>query len=206
MDILFCFLYSLTDKRTLSISIIKLLANIRTLCIFDKLKRQNERNVWFSKYRTKLYGYQVLKTAKYIGEGFWCNGYSSVNENTILKEHVHFNGMKITGKGNVSIGKYFHSGIENLIINQTHNYDNATCIPYDKTIQTDIEIGDFVWFGSRVTVLPNTKIGEGAIIQAGSVVHGTIPPFAIAGGNPAVVFKYRDKEAFLKLKEESKFM
>ena len=54
-------------------------------------------------------------------------------------------------------------------------------------------------------ILPGTKIGEGAIIQGGSVVHGEIPPYAIAGGNPAKVFKYRDIEHFKKLKAEGKF-
>ncbi len=54
-------------------------------------------------------------------------------------------------------------------------------------------------------ILPGTKIGEGAIIQGGAVVHGEIPPYAIAGGNPAKVFKYRDIEHFKKLKAEGKF-
>ena len=45
-------------------------------------------------------------------------------------------------------------------------------------------------------LLPGTTIGDGAIIQAGSVVHGEIPPLAIAGGNPAKVFAWRDKEKY----------
>ena len=49
------------------------------------------------------------------------------------------------------------------------------------------------------------KIGEGAIIQGGAVVHGEIPPLAIAGGNPAKVFKYRNKEHYEQLKKENKF-
>ena len=57
---------------------------------------------------------------------------------------------------------------------------------------------------SRSGVLPWTHIGEGAIIQASAVVHGDIPPYAIAGGNPAKVFKYRDIEHFQKLKAEGK--
>ena len=48
-------------------------------------------------------------------------------------------------------------------------------------------------------------LDEGAIIQGGSVVHGEIPPYAIAGGNPAKVFKYRNIEHFQKLKAEGKF-
>lgn len=47
--------------------------------------------------------------------------------------------------------------------------------------------------------------GEGAIIQAGAVVVKDIPPYAIAGGNPAKVFKYRDKEHYETLKAQGKF-
>ncbi|GHV46300.1 hypothetical protein FACS1894204_07620 [Synergistales bacterium] len=48
-------------------------------------------------------------------------------------------------------------------------------------------------------------IGEGAIIQAGSVVVSDIPPYAIAGGAPAKVFKYRNREHFERLKAEGKY-
>ena len=55
----------------------------------------------------------------------------------------------------------------------------------------------------------NTKkrntIGEGAIIQAGSVVVNDIDKFAIAGGHPAKVFASRDVEHYLKLKSEGLF-
>ena len=113
--------------------------------------------------------------------------------------------MKITGKGKVVIGKYFHSGSECLMITDSHNYE-GTRIPYDDTDRVrDIQIDDFVWLGSRVLVLGGVHIGEGAIIQAGAVVVNDIPAYAIAGGNPAKVFKYRDKEHFLELKEKNMF-
>ena len=199
--------FKVLSKRDCCIGIIKFLAFLRSFYITDFSERKAQRDKWFEYYRTHLYGAQVLHTAKEVGEGFWCNEFSYVNENTILKDHVHFNGMNITGSGNVTIGRYFHSGIENLIITQTHDYDYGDNIPYgSEMIHSDIEIGDFVWFGSRVTILPHTHIGEGAIIQAGSVVHGEIPPMAIAGGNPAKVFKYRDVEHFEKLKSEGKFL
>ena len=54
-------------------------------------------------------------------------------------------------------------------------------------------------------ILGGVTIGEGAIIQAGSVVCKDVPPLAIAGGHPAAAFRYRDKEHYFKLKEEKKF-
>ncbi len=155
---------------------------------------------------TEHFRNRVINTAKYCGEGLWVGGKTIVTPQTEIAEHVSFNGMQINGDGKVKIGRYFHSGIECLIITRNHNYDNGVAIPYDKEyIRKDVEIGDFVWLGSRVMILPGTKIGEGAIIQGGAVVHGEIPPYAIAGGNPAKVFKYRDIEHFKKLKAEGKF-
>jgi carbonic anhydrase/acetyltransferase-like protein (isoleucine patch superfamily) len=48
-----------------------------------------------------------------------------------------------------------------------------------------IEIGDGAWLAARVIVLPGARIGERAVIAAGSVVAGDIPPNSVAGGIPA---------------------
>ena len=152
-----------------------------------------------------VFTYEIQQRVKSHGVGLRVNAPCEMNGNTILGKYCNFNGMKIVGSGMCKIGDYFHSGEQCLILTENHNYE-GTEIPYDSTyIPKNVIIGDFVWLGSRVTILPGTEIGEGAIIQAGSVVHGKIPPYAIAGGNPAVVFKYRDKEHFQKLKKEKKF-
>jgi acetyltransferase-like isoleucine patch superfamily enzyme len=52
-----------------------------------------------------------------------------------------------------------------------------------------IVIGDGVWLAVRVTVLPGVTIGPDAVITAGSIVAGDIPPGVIAGGIPAEVLK-----------------
>ena len=92
-----------------------------------------------------------------------------------------------------------------MMITQNHNYE-GTKIPYDSSyICKDINIEDNVWLGSRVIILGGVTIGEGAIIQAGSVVVNDIPKYAIAGGHPAKVFSSRDKEHYEKLKSEGKF-
>jgi acetyltransferase-like isoleucine patch superfamily enzyme len=52
-----------------------------------------------------------------------------------------------------------------------------------------VEIGDNVWLGTRVIVLPGVTIGAGAVIGAGSVVTQDIPPNTIAAGNPARVLR-----------------
>lgn len=159
-----------------------------------------------NKTRQYFWKKRALRHVKIHGKHIFVGGKTSLSKNTILGDHINFNGLRIMGDGNIKIGNYFHSGVECLIIAQNHNYDKGEAIPYDKTyIYKDIEIGDFVWLGSRVMILPGTKIGKGAIIQGGSVVHGTIPDYAIAGGNPAKVFKYRDIKHFQELEKAGKF-
>lgn len=55
----------------------------------------------------------------------------------------------------------------------------------------DIVIGDDVWLGYESTILSGVHIGQGAIIAAGSVVTKDVPPYAIVGGVPAKVIKFR---------------
>ena len=146
------------------------------------------------------------KSLKY-GRDLRVNKFSVVTKNTILGNNVNFNGMHISGCGIVKIGDNFHSGTECMIISSFHNYDQGKAIPYDNTyIDKDVEIKDNVWIGSRVMVLGGVKIGEGAIIQAGSVVVSDIPDYAIAGGHPAKVFKYRDIHHYDELKKRESFL
>ena len=160
----------------------------------------------FSNIRKKFYQHRCESVAKSHGKDFKVNGESYVTPNTTLGNNVNFNGMKIQGKGNVTIGDNFHSGIECMIITSIHNYDEGSAIPYDDTVLSrDVVIEDNVWLGNRVIILPGVRIGEGAIIQAGSVVVKDIEKYAIAGGHPAKVFKHRDIDHYEKLKKEKKF-
>lgn len=54
-----------------------------------------------------------------------------------------------------------------------------------------IKVGDNVWFGGNVTVLPGVTIGDNAVIGAGSVVTKDIPADCIAVGNPCRVMRKR---------------
>ncbi len=55
----------------------------------------------------------------------------------------------------------------------------------------DIIIEDYAWIASRVTILPNVRIGRGAVVATGAVVTKDIPPMGIAGGVPAKIIGMR---------------
>lgn len=61
----------------------------------------------------------------------------------------------------------------------------------------DIVVGDDVWIGYGATILSGISIGQGAVIAAGSVVTKDVPPYAIVGGNPAKILKFRFNEEII---------
>ncbi|MFF5126875.1 CatB-related O-acetyltransferase [Streptomyces syringium] len=59
----------------------------------------------------------------------------------------------------------------------------------------DTVVGNDVWFGYGVMVMPGVRIGHGAIIASGSVVVDDVPDYGIVGGNPAKLIRTRFDEA-----------
>lgn len=156
--------------------------------------------------RRSFWTWRAKRRVRGEKKNIYVNRQSYFSKNTTLGKNVHFNGLRVIGTGNCSIGDNFHSGSGCLIFTHYHNYNSNRSLPYDNTyIVKDVSIKDNVWLGINVTVLPGVTIGEGCIIQAGSVVTKSIPDLAIAGGHPAQVFKYRDSEKYYKLKNEKRF-
>ena len=157
------------------------------------------------KLLTKLYTFVCLRNVKKHGQ-VRCNYRCSFTPTTEIGDNCHFNGMHISGSGKVVIGNNFHSGKHIRVLTTFHNFEHGEALPYDNTVYSrDVVIEDNVWLGESVMILGGVTIGEGAVIQARSVVCKDVPPLAIAGGHPAVPFKYRDKEHYDKLKAEGKF-
>jgi len=111
----------------------------------------------------------------------------SIGKNTSINEYTY-----IGSKGEVSIGDYVMVGTDCSIISDAHNFSDKNILIKEQGVSPlPVEIGNNVWLGCKVTILGKVKIGNGAIIGAGSVVTKDIPDNAIAYGVPCQVKRIR---------------
>ncbi|KLV07311.1 chloramphenicol acetyltransferase [Photobacterium aquae] len=146
--------------------------------------------------------------------------YSDFEDPTsFLTKNVLYN-FGISGNS-LYIGKFcaFANGVQFIMPDANHATSGITTYPfavfggkwaealplsdYPFKKYKDTVIGNDVWLGYDVTVMPGVSIGHGSIIGSKSVVSTDIPPFSIAVGNPAKVVKTRfndvDQEILLRL-------
>ena len=76
-----------------------------------------------------------------------------------------------------------------------HGWEECTPSLDQLPFKGDTVVGNDVWIGQHVTILPGIHIGDGAIIGAGSVVASDIPPYTVAAGNPCRVIRPRFDQA-----------
>ncbi|MBF4465679.1 CatB-related O-acetyltransferase [Flavobacterium sp. LC2016-12] len=110
----------------------------------------------------------------------------------------------------IEIGS-FCSIARNVTFQESTHYTNRISTHYilqhvfketgeDITSKGPIKIGNDVWIGTHSVILSGVTVGDGCIIASNSVVNSDIPPYAIVGGSPARIIKYRfDDETIKKL-------
>ena len=102
----------------------------------------------------------------------------------------------------VEIGSYcsFAFGVV-IVASGEHFYERVANFPFraawlgdsdaDTHRKGPVRIGNDVWVGAKATILSGVTIGDGAVVAAGAVVVDDVPPYAIVGGVPARVLKFR---------------
>lgn len=97
---------------------------------------------------------------------------------------------RFMGEGKITIGKHAMLGPDVMILTSDHKFKKGG---FEKGyISKDVEIGDYVWIGARAIILKGVKVGNYAIVGAGAVVTKDVSEYAIVGGNPARILKYRE--------------
>lgn len=175
---------------------------IITAVIPGKERRKRAR----TRLRSIVFGMIPRLRAAAIGKNVMFGDYVKVNKKTYIGDYSSMYDLVVAGHGELRVGKRVIFGPNVTILTDNHNYKGEV-LPFDNTfVDRGVIIEDLVWVGMNVQILPGTHIGEGAVIQMGSVVHGDIPACAIAGGNPAKVFASRDIETYMRLKAEGRFL
>lgn len=119
-----------------------------------------------------------------------------IGDNVQFNDYVHiavakgvFIGDNTLIASKVFISDHNHGNYAN------ENQSNPNTPPIERELfSKEVHIGNNVWIGEFVSVLPGVTIGEGSIIGSTSVVSKDIPAFCIAVGSPAKVIKTYDKE------------
>lgn len=102
-------------------------------------------------------------------------------------------GLNCRVYGPLKIGNDVMMGPDVMIFTQNHE---TIRLDIPMRLQTapklPVSIGNDVWIGARAIILPGKTIGNGVIIGAGAVVTKDVPDYAIIGGNPAKIIKFRN--------------
>ena len=112
----------------------------------------------------------------HIGANFFNPSNVSIGHDTIIGDHCFMD-----GRAPLKIGNHVGIASQVLIYNDEHDINSPD---YGNSFGP-VEIGDYVFIGPRAIILPNIKIGKGAVVAAGAIVTKDIPENEIWGGVPA---------------------
>lgn len=127
------------------------------------------------------------------------------NMDLVKVGNATYGGIKVLSfnlQEKLSIGNYCSIGPEVVfILSADHALDHISTFPFrvkclhnsgfEGISKGDIIVEDDAWIGYGAIILSGVHIGQGAVIGAGAVVTSDVPPYAIVGGNPAKVIRYR---------------
>lgn len=146
----------------------------------------------FGKFMRKICGKLILKK---------CGKNVNIERGAVFASAVSLGnnsgiGIRASLGGPVTIGDNVMMGPDCTFYSMNHAFDRLDIPMCQQGFQPvkEIVIGNDVWIGGHVIILPGVHVGDHAIIGAGAIVTKDVPPYAIVGGNPARVIKYRNSE------------
>lgn len=170
-----------------------------------KLKRKIGAILYYSIAKRLPPSYSGLKVGQTVLRRFCgklmlasCGKKINIEQNAIFSPEVilgDYSGIGINAKiyGACKIGKYVMMGSDCTIITRNHCFSRLDIPMMQQGFEKErmVYIGDDVWIGDRVTILPGVHIGNGCIVAAGAVVTKDVPDYAIVAGVPAQIIKLR---------------
>ncbi len=127
-----------------------------------------------------------------------CGSHITVKHNADISPHIRIGdhselGTRCMVHSNVTLGHDVLMGPDVKIFSRNHVY-RSTDIPIRNQgkQQETTSIGNDVWIGANVIILPGVRIGDHVVIGAGAVVTKDIPDYAIVAGNPAGIVRMRN--------------
>lgn len=137
----------------------------------------------------------TLGDYSYIGRG-------TIIHNTSIGKFCSISDFCVIGLPGHSLNTISTSSIFSGINNGTKSSWVSKNMPH---IPVEVKIGNDVWIGYRAMIPSNITIGDGAVIAAGAVVVKDVPPYAVVGGVPAKVIKYRFTQDVINKLQELRF-
>jgi acetyltransferase-like isoleucine patch superfamily enzyme len=112
----------------------------------------------------------------------------------VVGDDVDFaQGVLVTTGGGVEIGDRALIGYRVQILSVNHAVPAGRGRIFDAGHEPrSVRIGSDVWIGANAIVMPGITIGDGAVVAGGAVVTKPVEPYAIVGGNPARLIRYRE--------------
>lgn len=171
---------------------------INTIPVLRVVSRFFERRNFVKRWR-KLNSHNETK----VGERFFPIEVARVGKGSYGTINVY--SLYVTPQEKLDIGNYVSIAPDVIFfLGMNHQISTATTFPfYSKLIKRSaidavskgpLVVEDEVWIGTGTRIFSGVRIGKGAIVAAGSIVTKDVPPYAVVGGNPAKIIRYRFKE------------